>query len=355
MKPLVGDFKRIVIKLGSSLFCTEGACPDLALIKNIVEQISSLIKEGKEIVLVSSGAIALGMGLLKYKQRPTQLNYLQSISAIGQNKLMDTYQMYFQEQNIHVAQILLTWEDFDDRIRYLNAKNTIQTLLNMKNIIPIINENDTISTDEIKFGDNDRLSALVSSLISADMLIILSDVGGLIDKEKRVIRVIDEITPQIKALASPTKKKTSVGGMVTKIEAAKIATDSGIPCVIADGRRMDIISSVINAPGESGTLFVPKKGMGARGHWIAFGAKSKGLITVDDGAKRALMDNKSLLAVGITSLEGNFDVGDIVTVIDSQNFQFARGKVRISSKELDKVKGGRADKEVIHCNDIVIL
>jgi glutamate 5-kinase len=295
----------------------------------------------------------LGLCKLKLKERPKELYLLQAAAAIGQNELMNTYRKFFKTKK-HIAQVLLTWEDFNDRKRYLNAKNTILTLLRLGST-PIINENDTVSTDEIKFGDNDRLSALVSSLIGADLLIILSDVDGLFDKDKNVVRMVDEITPQIKALACPTNKKTCVGGMITKIEAAKIAMDSGIPCVIANGRRQDIILSVINEPEKYGTLFSPKKGLAARERWIAFGTKPKGKILVDDGAKRALINKKSLLSVGIVSLEGNFDMGDIVSVRDKQNNEFARGKVGLSSKQLDKVKGSHFDKEIIHRDNIVIL
>jgi glutamate 5-kinase len=212
-----------------------------------------------------------------------------------------------------------------------------------------------VSTEEIKFGDNDRLSALVSSLICADLLIILSDIDGLLDRNKKVIPVVDEITPQIKALASPTSKKTSVGGMVTKIEAAKIAVDSGIPCIIANGRRKDIILSSIKEPGRAGTLFLPKKGLAARERWIAFGTKPKGKIMVDDGARNALMNKKSLLSVGVIATVGDFECGDIVTIIDKQNCEFARGKAGLSSRQLEKVKGIRSPKEVIHCNNIVVL
>jgi glutamate 5-kinase len=221
--------------------------------------------------------------------------------------------------------------------------------------IPIVNENDTVSTDEIKFGDNDRLSALVATLINADLLIILSDVDGLLDKSKKVIPVVDEITARIKELACPTDKKTCVGGMTTKIEAAKIAMDSGIPCVIANGRTKDIILSAIKEPERYGTLFSPKKGLAARERWIAFGTKPRGKIIVDDGAKRALINKKSLLSVGIIASEGSFESGDIVSVIDTEKFEFARGKVSLSSKQLDKIKGRRYDKEIIHRDNIVIL
>ena len=348
------DYKRVVIKIGSSLFCPKRETVNLGLFSVIVNQISALVEDGREVVVVSSGAVALGMQQLNLSERPKELSQLQSVSAIGQNELMNTYSRLFASK-IRVAQILLTWEDLDERGRYLNAKNTILTLLKFKNVVPIINENDTVSTEEIKFGDNDQLSARVASLICADLLIILSDVDGLLDKDKKVIRVIDEITPQVEMLACPTTKKTCVGGMITKIEAARIAMNSGIPCVIANGHKEGIIFSVIKEPQRQGTLFIPKAGLAAKQRWIAFGTKAKGEIIVDDGAKRALINKKSLLSVGVVATEGNFSAGDIVSVRDKKNCEFAKGKVGITSKELDKVKGSRFHKEVIHRDNIVIL
>jgi glutamate 5-kinase len=348
------DYKRIVIKIGSSLLCSDKAKFDCGLVNEIAGQISDLAKGGKEIVIVSSGAIAMGMSVLKLESRPRELNILQAAAAIGQHELMDSYRRFFKARSLNCAQLLLTWEDFDDRRRYLNAKNTLLTLLKLKSI-PIINENDTVSTDEIKFGDNDRLSALVSSLICADILIILSDVDGLLDRNKNVIPIVNEITSQIKALACPSDKKTCVGGMITKLEAARIAADSGIPCIIANGRTKNIIQLAIQQPEKCGTLFIPKKGLKAREHWIAFGVKPKGKIIVDDGAKNALLNKKSLLSVGIVASDGNFVAGDIVSLKDKQNYEFARGKVRVSSKELEKLKGKHHDKEIIHRDNMVIL
>ena len=356
MKQLQKNYKRIVVKIGSSLLYSKKAKLDCGLVNEITAGVSDLVKEGKEIVLVSSGAIALGMSILGLESRPKQLAYLQAVAAIGQPELMDVYRKFFRQRQLNCAQLLLTREDFDERLRYLNARNTILALLKL-NTVPVINENDTVSTDEIKFGDNDRLSALVSTLIGADLLIILSDVDGLFDKNKKtIIKLVDKITPRIQSLACPTDKKTCVGGMVTKIEAARVAVDSGITCVVANGRRRDIIKSCIKEPEESGTLFLPKKDyLAAKKRWIAFSSKPKGKIVVDDGAKQALLNKKSLLSVGIVAYEGDFDKGDIVSLRDKQNREFAKGRTGFSSKELDKVKGRRSDKEVIHCDNIVIL
>ena len=199
------------------------------------------------------------------------------------------------------------------------------------------------------------MSALVASLVSADLLIILSDVDGLLDRNKKVIPVVDEINHQIKSLACPTDKHTCVGGMITKIEAASIIVNSGASCVIANGNTENIILSVIKEPERYGTLFVNKRNLTEREHWIAFRTKPKGKIIVDGGAKNAILNKKSLLSVGITALDGDFDTGDIVSITDKQGNEFARGKTMLSAKQLDKVKGTRTDKEVIHCDNIVVL
>lgn len=359
MEQSVKDYKRIVVKLGSSLLFAHQAHSECFTypMDELAAQISGLIKDGREIILVSSGAIASGMRFLKMKSRPKELSSLQATAAVGQHLLMNEYQRFFSRRGLTCAQILLTWDDFTDKRRYANTKNTLLALLKLGSV-PIINENDTVSTDEIKFGDNDRLSALVASLISADLLVILSDVDGLLDKDKRVVRVIHEITAQIKELACPTSKKTCVGGMITKIEAAKISVDSGIPCVIANGRHPDCVLRIVREPALMGnwTLFLPKKGyLAARKRWIAFSAKPKGKIAVDAGAKKALMNKKSLLSVGVLGVEGKFEIPDVVSITDAQGNEFARGKVSISSEQLDKVKGMRFEKEIVHCDNIVVF
>ncbi len=350
------NYKRIVIKIGSSLLFGNPAQSDCFVfpMEELSRQISQLAGEGIEVVVVSSGAIASGMRLLKMKQRPKELSSLQATASVGQHFLMSQYQRFFEKRGFNCAQILLTYDDFDSRKRSLNIKSTIATLLS-KGIVPIVNENDAISTDEIKFGDNDRLSALVASLISADLLIILSDVEGLWDKNKNIIRVVDKITSEIKSLACPTDKQSCVGGMITKLEAAKISTDSGIPCVIANGNKQDIIVSIAGDPQKHGTLFISKKNLTAKQSWMVYGTKSKGNIKVDEGAKKALINKKSLLSVGIVSCSGNFNSGDIVSICDNRDVEFARGKAGLAVKELDKIKGTRFSREIIHRDNIVIL
>ncbi len=357
MKQPQKDYKRIVIKIGSSLFC-EGSELKMPRLFDIISSISEFVRtEKKEVIVVSSGAIALGMNLMKLKNRPKDVSTLQALAAVGQNLLMENYSSALKKLGMNCAQLLLTWDDFDNRKRYLNAKNTLAKLLKL-GVIPIINENDTISTDEIRFGDNDRLSALVAALINADLLIILSDVDGLLDKDGNVVRVVAEINAQVRSLACSTQKKSCVGGMITKLEAAKMASDSGIPCVLAKGTKSRIIFDIVRNPEAGGnwTLFASGKSyLAARERWIAFGTKPKGRIIVDDGAQKALVNKKSLLSVGVLGAEGYFESKDVVSIIDCQRHEIARGKTNISSKELEKVKGIRSNKEVVHCDNIVIL
>ncbi len=249
-------FKRVVVKIGASLFANEGKQLDTGLVRRIARQIADLIKQDKEVVVVSSGAIALGMSILKLAQRPKRLQDLQAAAAIGQHELMHVYKSALNKYRLNCAQLLLTWDDFLGT-RYVNAKHTLDTLLKL-NCVPIINENDSVATEEIKLGDNDRLSALVSILVGADLLIILSDVEGLLDKNQKIIRQVEKITGEIKSLACPTNKKICVGGMVTKLEAARIATEGGVPCVIAWGQRARIISQLANDPFCQGTIFLPR-------------------------------------------------------------------------------------------------
>lgn len=354
MKQSKREYKRIVIKIGSSLFFSETGGFDKSLFRKIGEQVVTLRKAGKEVVLVSSGAIALGMRTIGLKTRPRELSYLQAAAAIGQNVLMDHYSSFFREHNIHCAQILLTWDDFNDRRRYLNAKNTLLTLFKL-GTVPIINENDTVSTEEIKFGDNDQLSARVVSLIRADELIILSDVEGLLDREKKVIRVVSKITPAIRSLACPTRKTTCVGGMITKIDAARVASGAGAACVIASGLEDDTIVKNVEDPGASGTLFLPAgEALAEKKRWIAFGTKPQGAIVIDEGARAALINKKSLLCVGVVGVTGHFESGDIVSVV-SGGCEIARGKAGLSSSRLDEIKGRRHDKEVIHRDNIAVV
>lgn len=333
-----------------------GSRLSLRYISAIARQINALLEDKREVVLVSSGAIACGMSLLNLKQRPREIAGLQAAAAIGQNELMGIYRKLFSGHKRICAQLLLTWEDFEERERYLNVRKTVLTLLRQKTL-PIINENDTVATDEIRFGDNDKLSSLMASLIGADLLIILSDVEGLYRLPgKEIIRVVEKITPQIIQLCCNTDKQTCVGGMSSKIEAIKIASHSGIPAIIASGKAADTILKA--ASGDPvGTLFLPQsKNLKARKRWIAYGARPKGAIVIDEGAKNALVkDGKSLLSVGIAAIKGTFSKNETVSIIDTGMLEIARGKVNFSAKELEAQSGMRLKKEVIHRDNLVLL
>ena len=278
--------KKIVIKVGSSLIANYRLKPKRAMLSSLVSQISQISHEGKQVVLVSSGAIVLGMGELNERIRPTDLASLQARAAIGQAVLMRMYSDLFKRNKSKCAQVLLTWEDFDKRLRYNNARNTFLAILE-RGVIPIVNENDTISTDEIKFSDNDKLSALVAGMIHADLLLILSDVEGLMDlkrNDKKVFDEIHDVTDEIKAVASgTTKKHISKGGMSAKLEAVKLATHANVPCIIAHGETPDLLPRILGGE-RIGTFFIEKEGRGSDLHpsrnsgdiqWVEINSKSK--------------------------------------------------------------------------------
>ncbi len=350
--------KRVVIKVGSGIIANFYMKPRASGLRFIVKEISNLRKKGIEVVLVSSGSIVLGLGEIRGHVRPSDVSSLQALAAIGQNVLMRMYTDQFGKNKLRCAQVLLTWEDFDERLRYNNARSTINKILGY-GVVPIINENDTISTDEIKFGDNDKLSALVASLIGADLLLILSDVDGLYnlkDKDKKVFKEIKEITKEIENLAlGTTRKNVSKGGMVTKIEAVKIATHAKIPCVIANGNTRNIVRDVVNGK-QVGTFFVEKEEkLLARRHWISFGAKPKGKLVVDRGAKEALLKGgKSLLLPGVVSWEGHFKKEDVVIIVDQADLEIARGIINYSVGDLHKIDDKKHKMEVVHCSDMVL-
>lgn len=350
--------KRIVIKVGSSVIATYKMKPKRAHLRSLVKEISEIQKSGIEVVLVSSGAIVLGLGEMGQRYRPSDLFSLQASAAVGQNVLMRTYSDFFKKNKIKCAQVLLTWDDFDNRARFNNARNTIRSILD-SGIVPIVNENDTISTDEIKFGDNDKLSALVASLIGSDLLLILSDVEGVYNvksAEKEVIQEIKEITKEIEEIASDTKKKhISKGGMIAKLEAVKIVTHANIPCVIAHGETPNVLSRILKGE-RLGTFFLEKEGkLLARKHWISFGAKPKGSVSIDEGAKTALLKGgRSLLLPGVIGWEGNFKTGDVVVVIGQDKQEIARGITNYSATDLQNVEEKKGRTEVIHRNDLVL-
>lgn len=363
--------KRIVVKVGTSSLVSENGSLDSGKMANLVEQLSAVKKSGRDVVLVSSGAIRAGMERLKMEARPKNIPEKQAAAAVGQSVLMQSYTELFSGKDIVAAQILLTRDDFDHRLRYLNARNTMKTLLRL-GCFPIVNENDTVATDEIRFGENDTLSALVAACVDADMLINLSDVDGLYDGDPRadsnckLIEEVPQITSDIEALAGGTRGLCGSGGMRSKIEAAKIAVNSGVRMVIANAQRANVIVDV--AAGKNiGTRFLSNPvQLNHRKRWIAFGSRIKGQVVINEGAKDMLIGRgKSLLAAGIVGSCGPFDVGDLVTVVDESENCIARGLANYSSDEIELIKGKRSSEiekilghkdydEVIHRDNLVL-
>ncbi len=358
--------RKIVVKLGTRTLTTGQNRLDRRNIQETVRQMCELAQRGVKVILVTSGAIASGMGLLGLKKKPSVLAALQAAAAIGQNRLMDIYSEFFGAGGYATGQMLLTQEDFNDRKRYLNIKYTLRELLKF-NAVPIINENDTVSTEEIRCGDNDRLSSLVADLAEADMLIILTDVDGLMDENGGVVSLVEDIDSRIAKMVKASRCDISRGGMATKLEAARRATEAGIDCVVANGRTKDVILKVVD--GQKVGTFFRARGMGlaARKRWIAFSSKTKGAVIVDSGAREALVErSKSLLASGIVGVQGRFKAKDTVSILDESNNEFARGVAGYSSEEIGIIKGMRssdlakalgrkAKDEVIHKDNLVIL
>lgn len=359
----------IVVKVGTSTLSDSSGKLGVAYIDGLTDQICQLLQLGYKLILVSSGAIGAGMEALGISQRPKQLSKLQACAAIGQGRLMRLYEESFSKRGRHAAQILLTQEDFDSSKRALMARDTIISLIQEFSAVPVINENDTVATEEIKFGDNDRLSALVSSLLGAHLLIILTDVDGIYSPEdKKLIPLVTHISHDIEKMARPSEGKFGIGGMISKLQAAKIAIQSGTTCIIANGKIKNVLLR-IEKKQSLGTTFLPAKiKTGSKKRWLAFSPRPKGSITVDDGAKTALVaGNKSLLAAGIKNISGKFQAGDAVSIMGSRQEEFARGVVSFSSEELNIIKGLKTAQmeerlrrqiihnEVVHRDNLVIL
>lgn len=357
LKEAARNTSRVVVKLGTGVLTDSRKQPDLAQMEQLVAQVAAQRQLGREVVLVSSGAVGAGMGVLKHEKRPTELAELQACAAVGQSRLMTTYEGLFAKHGLHVAQVLLTHDDLQHHERHLNARNTLVRLLK-HGVVPIINENDAVSFTEIKFGDNDKLSALVAALLPADLLIILTTVDGVIVNfglpDARVLGTVEAITPEIEAMAGGTTSATAVGGMTSKIQAAKIVARSGIPLVIAPGKQRDVIGQVLDGE-EVGTLFVPnERRLASRKRWIAFFHRPKGVIYVDEGAKKALREQgKSLLPPGITKCEGEFNTGEIVSVCDLNGTEFARGISDVTAGAIRQKQIAKV--EVIHRDNLVVL
>lgn len=348
---------RIVVKLGTGVLTDSRKQPDLSQMEQLVAQMAAQRQAGREIVLVTSGAVGAGMGALGYATRPAELAERQACAAVGQSRLMAMYEKLFSKFNLVVGQVLLTHEDLEHHERHLNARNTLVTLLD-RGVVPIINENDAVSITELKFGDNDKLSALVAALLPADLLVILTTVDGVLENfgqpNARLLSAIEHIDGGIEAMAGGTTSATAVGGMKSKIEAAKIVVRSGVPLVIASGLKHDTLARIV-AGEDEGTLFVaqPTKLQG-RKRWIAFFHHPKGALFVDEGAKLALREKgKSLLPPGVARSEGDFKVGDVVRICDVDGTEFARGLARFDS---EAVRARNLPKEeLVHRDDLVIL
>lgn len=356
-RDLLKNVTRIVVKLGTGVLTDSRKQPDQAQMERLVAQIAEQRKGGKEIVLVTSGAVGAGMGVLGYEKRPGEVAELQACAAVGQSRLMATYEQLFRAFGLAVAQVLLTHEDLEHHERHLNARNALVTLLN-RGVVPIINENDVVSITELKFGDNDKLSALVASLLPADLLIILTTVDGVIENfgkaNPKTIPLIEKIDARVENLAGGTDSATAVGGMASKIQAAKIVVRSGIPLVIASGKKKNVLAQVM-AGEEEGTMFVPQPArLQGRKRWIAFFHHPRGSLFVDEGARKALREaGKSLLPPGVARCEGGFDAGDVVRICDLDGTEFARGIAKFSAAEVRGRKLARV--EIVHRDDLVIL
>ncbi|MDA8099999.1 MAG: glutamate 5-kinase [Nitrospiraceae bacterium] len=372
-KSLISKARRIVIKIGSAVLTGNGEGLDQKRMEQLAAEVSAVMGQGREVVIVSSGAIAAGLaklGLKKTKGMPLPLK--QAAAAVGQSGLMWMYERIFGSHHRKVAQVLLTREDLSNRTRFLNARNTLHTLLEY-GVIPIINENDTVAVDEIKFGDNDNLSGMVVNVADADLLVILSDIDGLYTADPRVhsdaafIPVVEKITAEMERGAGDAQSTVGTGGMRSKVMTAKKVGSYGVPVVIVNGRKPGAIPSLFEGHAV-GTLFLPKGDRThSRQHWIAYMACSTGGVVVDDGGRDALVQkNKSLLPGGIVRVEGSFKAGECVNCLDQKGQVFARGLSKYSSADLDRIKGlktsqiagvlGRKDyDEVIHKDDLVIL
>lgn len=365
----LGDSKRWVIKIGSSLITNEGQGLDLNAMQGWARQIAELRHQGKEIVLVSSGAVAEGMARMGWSKRPRALHKLQAAAALGQMGLIQQFESCFQLHKIHTAQVLLTHDDLSNRQRYLNARSTLRTLLSL-GAIPIINENDTVATDEIRFGDNDTLAALVANLVEADAVIILTDQQGVYDKDPRshqdaaLISNAHASDPALLEMAG-AGGHLGCGGMRTKITAARRAARSGAATLIASGASEDVLLRVARSE-NIGTLLSPDNSpVAARKQWLANQLSARGTLELDAGACRALC-RSSLLAVGVTAVTGEFQRGDVVTCLDSEGNEIARGLINYDSDEVARIMGhasseietllGYIDEpELIHRDNLVLL
>ena len=372
MKSIAAEARRLVVKVGSSLVTNEGQGLDHAALARWAEQIAELKRRKKDVVLVSSGAVAEGMQRLGWKRRPNALHELQAAAAVGQMGLIEAYESCFRKHDLHTAQILLTHEDLADRKRYLNARSTLRTLLDL-GVIPVINENDTVATDEIRFGDNDTLAALVTNLIEADALVILTDQPGLYTKDPRrhadaeLVRQARAGDASLEKMAGGVGSHVGSGGMLTKVMAARRAARSGAATIIASGREPNVLVRLASGEAIGTQLISETLTLAARKQWLADHLQVRGKLKLDVGAVRALKtEGKSLLPIGVFEATGEFERGEVVSCLDTQGLEIARGLVNYSSAETRKIlkspsheieaRLGYIDEpEIIHRDNLVLL
>ena len=370
MRQKINQARRLVVKVGSALVTNNGAGLAIDFLAELARQIAQLRESGHEVLLVSSGAIAAGMQRLAWTTRPHAMHELQAAAAVGQMGLVQAYETCFKQYGLKTAQILLTHEDLTDRLRYLNARSTLTTLLDL-GVVPIINENDTVVTDEIKFGDNDTLGALVANLVEADVLVILTDQAGLFSADPRkhpAATLVSEHRaddPALEAMAGGAGSRIAKGGMLTKVRAAQRAARSGAHTLIASGREADVLPRL--AQGEAlGTLLVASATpLAARKQWLADHLQLAGSLILDEGAAKALASGRSLLPIGVTAVEGNFERGEAVACRTADGREIARGLVNYSSAEarriarkpsaeIETILGYVDEPELIHRNNLVL-
>ncbi|MET0092830.1 MAG: glutamate 5-kinase [Sedimenticola sp.] len=364
--------RRWVVKIGSALLTADGKGLARESLSSWVEQMAAWVLDGNELVLVSSGAVAEGMSRMGWTHRPSSLHELQAAAAIGQMGLIRAYETCFLKRGLHTAQVLLTHEDLTSRSRYLNARSTLRTLLEL-GVVPVVNENDTVATDELRFGDNDTLAALVANLVEADLLVLLTDQDGLYSSDPRFdssAELINESRvddPRLDQVAGGSAGGLGRGGMVTKVRAARLAARSGTATIIAPGRGEEVLSRI--ASGEQlGTLMTPVQGAeAARKQWLAGHLQVRGRLVLDDGAVRVLRESgRSLLSVGVKKVSGSFSRGEVVSCVDANGREVARGLVNYDAVEADKIKGqptsriaeilGYIDEdELIHRDNLVLV
>ena len=363
----------VVVKVGTRVLTKADGTLDLPRIEQLAEEIHAISAGGRRVVLVSSGAVGAGLSLLKLAGRPTDLARLQAVAAVGQTHLIQAYDRTFAKHGRRAAQVLLTLEDVDDRVRYLNVRNTLLSILEF-GAIPIVNENDTVSVEELKttFGDNDRLAAMVTNLLRAPLLVVLSDIEGLYDgdpalKTSRLVSTVQRIDEQVLAYVRDRKTGLTKGGMASKLEAARIVTTAGENMIIASGRRTDVLTQIM-AGEPLGTLLVAQgKGISPFKRWLGFSAQVRGRIQVDEGARQAILaKGRSLLAAGIIGTQGEFQKGDVVALCDSEGTVIARGLTNYASADVERIKGLRSERipqvlgsrpyeEVVHRDNLAIV